>query len=166
MDKSSSSAALVAALAIAAAAALGSALVAEYGYGLQPCHLCLLQRLPWGAVLFLSVMGLLPAVPPEARRTIFWFCAALFAANAGLALYHAGVEYKWWPGPTSCTGGRQDFSLDSLAAALYRPGAISCEEAAVRVMGISMAGGNAMVCAVLAVASAWAAMQKRFWSGS
>jgi disulfide bond formation protein DsbB len=166
MGKALSSTAVVATLAVVAAASLGTAFVAQYGYGLQPCHLCLLQRLPWGAVLFLGVMGLLPAVPPEARRNIVWLCAALFAANAVLAAYHAGVEYKWWPGPTSCTGGRQEFTLESLAAALNKPSAISCEEAAIRVMGISMAGANAILCAVLAVVSAWAAAQKRVWSGS
>jgi disulfide bond formation protein DsbB len=152
----------MAALALVAALALGTALVAEYGYGLQPCHLCLLQRLPYGAVLFLAGLGLLPAVPPEARRHIAFWCAALFAADAALAAYHAGVEYKWWPGPTTCTG-RQEFSLQSIAAALNRPGTISCEEAAIRVFGISMAGANAIVCTVLALVSAWAGTQNRFW---
>src|ERR1019366_2511980 len=130
------------------------------------CHLCLLQRLPYGAVLFMAAMGTLPAVPPEARRQIVYWCAALFAANAALAAYHAGVEYKWWPGPTACTGGRQDFSLESLAAALTHPGVISCEEAAFRVFGISMAGGHAIVCTALAAASAWAGSCKRLWGAS
>jgi disulfide bond formation protein DsbB len=125
--------------------------------------LCLFQRLPYGGVLFLGVMGLMPVVPPEARRQIVFACAALFALDAGIAVYHAGIEYKWWTGPTACTG-REEFTLESIAAALNRPGRISCEDAAIRVFGISMAGGNAILGTVLAAASAWAGAQKKFWT--
>ena len=30
--------------------------------------------------------------------------ALAFLANMAAGIYHAGVEWKWWPGPTECTG--------------------------------------------------------------
>jgi len=153
----------VSAVAAVSAAALGLAFVAQYGFGLQPCELCLLQRLPYAATLVLGLMAAMPVVPPQARRQVVALCAALFAANAALAAYHAGVEYHWWQGPTACTGHAGNFDINDLAAALNRPGRIQCDTAAIRVFGISMAGGNAIFCAALALGFARAACRKTVW---
>jgi len=150
---------------LASGGALVLALVTQYGFGFQPCQLCLVQRLPFGAVLFLCTLGLLPAVPTDARRQIVLLCAAVFAVGAGIAAYHAGVEYHWWAGPSSCAGGGGDFSLDSLAAALGGKTTMpSCDEAALRILGVSMAGANAVFSTVLAAACAWAGTRANFWS--
>ena len=163
MSTSSFSAATVGAIAAISAAALGVAFIAQYGFGFQPCELCLLQRLPYAATLVFGLMAIMPAVPPQARRQVAVLCAALFAFNAALAAYHAGVEYHWWQGPTACTGRAGNFDLNDLAAAVNRPGRISCDNAALRVFGISMAGANAVFCAVLALGCAWAARRKAVW---
>ncbi|TAL00252.1 MAG: disulfide bond formation protein B [Rhodospirillaceae bacterium] len=157
------STATVGSIAVVSAAALGLAFIAQYGFSLQPCELCLLQRLPYAATLVFGLMAAMPVVPPQARRQVVALCAALFAFNAALAAYHAGIEYRWWQGPTACTGHTGDFDLGDLAAALGRPGRISCEDAAFRVFGISMAGGNAIFCAALALGCAWATRRRAVW---
>ena len=43
------------------------------------------------------------AIP--AARILLLLVALAFLINAGLGIYHAGVEWKWWPGPTTCAGG-------------------------------------------------------------
>jgi disulfide bond formation protein DsbB len=164
MTRSPSSLGVVAAIAAVSAAALGTAFVAQYGFDLRPCELCVLQRLPYAFTLLFGLMATLPAVPPEARRQVAALCAALFAVNAGIALYHTGVEYHWWQGPTACTGHLQNFSMDDLAAALTHPAAVQCDQAAVRVLGVSMAGANAIACAVFALLCAGAAAREDVWS--
>ena len=164
MAFSPTSAAVVFTLGALSATALGLAYVAQYGFGLEPCELCLAQRLPYMATLFLGLMALMPAVPPAARRQVVWLCAALFAVNAGIALYHAGVEYHWWPGPTACTGSVRTYAVSDLLAALNRPGRVSCDVPAIRVWGISMAGANVAVSAALAGACALAATRLKIWA--
>jgi disulfide bond formation protein DsbB len=155
--------AATAAVAAASAAALALALVAQYGFGLAPCELCLAQRVPFYLTLVLGLLALMPAVPDAARRQVVLICAGLFAANAALAAYHAGVEYHWWQGPTACTGGVADIDTNDLLAALNRPGRVNCDEPAIRVLGISMAGGNAIFCAALALGFGWATRRKDAW---
>ena len=33
-----------------------------------------------------------------------WLLTLAFLATAGIALFHVGVEQKWWEGTTACTG--------------------------------------------------------------
>ena len=72
--------------------------------------------------------------------------AAVFAFGVGLAVYHSGVEWKWWPGPTACSGGGGSVSAgqmaDLLGGAKIAPPA--CDKAAWVFLGLSMAGWNAL----------------------
>jgi disulfide bond formation protein DsbB len=151
-------------LATAAAGALGLAMISQYGFDLWPCLLCYYQRVPYGAVLALALLGLMPAVDAPSRRLIVALCAALLVLNAGIAFYHVGVEEKWWQGPSECVGGGADFSAADLMAAVNQPGRTGCEEAAFRLLGVSMAGYNVLACALLAAAAAWAATRAPWWS--
>ena len=160
-----SSTAAVGTVTAVSAAALGLALIAQYGFRLAPCELCTTQRLPYLAILVLGLLALMPAVPPSARRQVVLLCGALFALNAGVACYHAGVEYGWWQGPTACTGGIGNVSLSDVMAALNRPGTVSCAEPALFVLGVSMAGANFMACILFALACLWAAKQPHAWIG-
>ena len=134
---------------------MGLALVAQFGFDLLPCDLCLEQRPAYAATLVLGLLSTLPAVDAASRRQVVLLCAALFVGEAVLAAYHAGVEYRWWPGPTACTGRAPGPDLD-LMAALNHPGRINCEDAAIRVLSLSMAGWNAIAATGLAMAGLWA----------
>jgi disulfide bond formation protein DsbB len=72
------------------------------------------------------------------------------------------VEWKWWPGPASCTGAG---SVNASQLADFLNGAktkvVLCDEAAWRMFGISMAGYNAVISLVLTVLSAFAARKGR-----
>ena len=60
-----------------------------------------------------------------------------FAVGAVLAAYHAGVEWKWWPGPTACTGSaRGAVSAASVLASLdVKQHMVRCDEAALQDRG-------------------------------
>jgi disulfide bond formation protein DsbB len=74
--------------------------------------------------------------------------------NAGLGVYHAGIEWKLWAGPQECSG-----SLDSLGGNLMDQlrtmSPVRCDEAAWRFLGISLAGYNALISLALAAVAAW-----------
>jgi disulfide bond formation protein DsbB len=146
---------------VAALSFLGVAHLFEH-FGYAPCHLCLKQReVYWVAAALgaLSVVVALATRTSGTARLAAFLLFALFAAEAILALFHAGVELKWWHGPATCTGaGVVDMSaVTKMLEGLTRPKPVMCDVAAWTFGGVSMAGYNAMAAAVLAVISLFAA---------
>ncbi|MBL8644215.1 MAG: disulfide bond formation protein B [Rhodospirillaceae bacterium] len=155
---------VLAGIAALSAGALGLALIAQWGFDLWPCLLCYWQRPAYGFTLVLALLGLMPAVDANSRRQIALLCAAIFAVNVGLAIYHVGVEEKWWLGPSECIGNVGEVTLEDIRAALNTPGRTGCTEAAFRLWGISMAGYNVIACALLALGCVWAARKPQWWT--
>lgn len=141
-------------IALLAAASLGLAFVAQYGFGLAPCELCLWQRWPYVAVILL---GLGAALLPRWRMALLALAALCLLAGGGIGVFHVGVEEKWWRGLASCGGGPTPSSLDELRAQLMAAPVVRCDEAAFRFLGLSMAGWNVLWSAALAVFAALAA---------
>ncbi|MEM1274660.1 MAG: disulfide bond formation protein B [Pseudomonadota bacterium] len=137
-------------------AALGSLLVLGSAYGFQyiggylPCAMCLWQRWPHVIAIALGAVGLaLPHIALAAAG------ALAMAANTGLAVFHTGVERGWWEGPSTCAGSAaQDLSVMTGADLLdfsTGPQIVLCDEAALHILGLSMASWNAVACAALAL---------------
>ena len=127
---------------------------------LAPCELCLKARgVYWvaaGVAAVLALARLTPMKPPRATNLLL---ALVFLGGTGLAAYHAGVEWHFWPGPKSCTGGNVQVSLADMTRLLnHGPiGAPACDKAAWRWLGLSMAGWNVLVSLKLTVLSVLAA---------
>lgn len=155
--------AVMAGIALASFGALAVAYVAQYGFNLWPCELCLVQRTPYAGAMVLGALALMPAVDKKSRRTVVHLAILLFLIGAGTALYHVGVEEKWWKGPTGCAGAIADYSTEDLLKALNQPGRTGCEEAAFRFLGISMAGYNAIAALILAGLCVAARRRAEIW---
>lgn len=155
--------AATAAVTAAAALILATVYVAQYGFDLWPCTLCFGQRVPYAVVIVLGSLALMPAVDVRSRRIVLFHLAALFLLDAGLAFYHAGVEVKWWPGPTACTGGSSAVSVTDMMSALGKPGHPNCDEPAFLFMGLSLAAYNVIAAVTLTAASLFAALRKDWW---
>ncbi len=140
------------ALALSAAAVLAGAWLFEY-FGYPPCDLCLQQRWAYYAGAPFALATALVARKGWRRTSLagFLFLAGLFFANSVFGAWHAGVEWGFWPGPTGCTGSfaptgdMSDFMRSMEATRLVR-----CDEAALRILGLSLAGWNAVICAAFA----------------
>jgi disulfide bond formation protein DsbB len=135
--------------------------------GLAPCILCLKQReVYWaiaGIALGFMVLVRLPG-GPRWRETTCWVLAAGFLVGAGIAAYHAGAEWKFWPGPAACAAHPGHVTAKDLQALLnnakpYR--GPSCETPAWVFLGLSMAGWNAVAQLVFAGLSSMAAVRER-----
>lgn len=152
------------AAACASAAMLAAAHAFETFGGLAPCHLCLYQRDVYWIALSIGIAGFALGYMrlAWAGRAANAILALIFLAGAGLAAYHAGVEWKWWPGPASCTGGGA-VNAGQLAAFMNGAKALppQCDVAAWRMLGVSMAGDNAIISLGLAALSAFAARKDR-----
>ncbi len=136
-----------AAVLLIAFATIAGAWIFEY-YGFSPCELCLKQRWAYYAAipvaLVIAVMA--PTAPPLARIGLL-LLGMLWLASMVFGIYHAGVEWKFWPGPTTCTGtGGMTGGLPDLTKRV-----VMCDEAAIRILGLSLAGWNAVISLAAAI---------------
>ena len=128
--------------ALGGAGALGAALVAEHVFGLQPCILCLYERIPYGLVAVIGLFGLVPGAGRGWRWTVSLICGAIMLGSSGLAGFHVGVEQHWWASIEACETGATPATLEELRARLESTTRPSCTEIPWSLFGISMAGYN------------------------
>ena len=130
---------------MALATILGAWLFEYFGYA--PCELCLKQRWAYYAAIPLAALVVLvaPGNPALARKGL-WLLAVIWLASTVFGIYHSGVEWKWWPGPDTCTGtGTLSTGLPKLDSAV-----VMCDTPAIRIFGLSLAGWNALISSGLA----------------
>ncbi len=114
--------------------------------GYEPCPLCYMQRWAYYAAIPLSLIiaGIARSNAGIARSGLL-LLGLIFIANSVFGIYHAGAEWKFWPGPSTCGG-----SLGGGLPSLTNEPVVRCDEAAIRIFGLSLAGWNAVISAVLA----------------
>ena len=125
---------------------LGGAYLSQYGFGLYPCEMCWWQRWPHFAALALAALSFL--APP--KRLWIGLAALAILASGLIGAFHAGVEYHWWPGVTSCAAVVSSEGGSALETIMNTP-LVRCDEAAWRLFGISLAGYNFLISTAAAV---------------
>jgi disulfide bond formation protein DsbB len=153
--------ALSAALAITviAAATLAGAWFFQLVLGLVPCPLCLEQRYAYYLAVPLGVLVAIAAAKDAPRPVLLAGLVILTLAalgNAVLGGYHAGVEWKFFQGPTDCTGPVGNLgSAGNLLARLDTVKVIRCDEVQWTFLGLSLAGYNALISLLMAAIGGW-----------
>jgi disulfide bond formation protein DsbB len=149
---------LIALATAGSAALLAGALAFQYIGGLEPCHLCMLQRYPHMAAMVIGALTLL--LPVLLPRLMSLAGAAAAFTSAGYGAYHSGVERHWWPGPNTCTSGPiGNLSAKDLLAQIQSAPLVQCDQVAWSMLGLSMASWN-MLASLLLVALWLAAARK------
>lgn len=144
---------------VMALGAILAALLFEHLLGFEPCPLCLQQRYAYyaGLPLLFVALVLIAGERPDWAMWVLGLVTLVFAANAALGVYHAGVEWKWWPGPDTCAsagGGLKPLSgaggvLGSLPGARI----VRCDEPTGRFLWLSFAGWNVIGSLAIALAA-------------
>lgn len=138
------------------------ALLFEHVGGYKPCELCLMERWAYyaGIPLAFVAMVLLSVDYPRIACLVLVAVGLAFLANAGLGVYHAGAEWQFWLGPSTC-GGSESLTSGSgnLLNDLGKERVIRCDRAPWRMLGLSFAGWNVVTSAVLAIAAFQAAYE-------
>jgi disulfide bond formation protein DsbB len=133
---------------------LGGALAFQYLGGLAPCEMCIWQRWPHGFSIAVGLIGGMlvrsEVLPPGWAKYLAAGAVAGLVISGAIGVFHAGVEWKFWPGPSECTGfgyvpGQEDFKPLQI---------VRCDEAQWRLFGLSLAGYNAIFCFIAAAIAA------------
>ena len=138
-------------VAIISFTALAVALSSEAFLGLEPCHLCILQRYPFAFGIVIGLIGLAKRNNIKITRPLLGLCGLNFLVDSGIALYHTGVEQKWWESPLDgCKVPLffDDTSEQSILENLMSTPMASCSDIPWQdpVIGLSMANYNVILC--------------------
>ncbi len=119
----------------------GGALVSQFGFGLHPCEMCYWQRWPHQAAIILALLALLLRGKDGVMRAFTLLAALAIAISGGIGVFHAGVEYGWWEGLTTCSStGSGPVTLDSIMNAPI----VRCDVPQWTLGPLSLAGLNAI----------------------
>jgi disulfide bond formation protein DsbB len=116
-----------------------SALFFQYGKGLDPCVLCMWQRYPHYVAILIGLFAV--KRKPHLRK----YMGVIVLASAAVAMFHVGVEQKWWEGLSTCAGNTEGSVEDLLGKPVAR-----CDEIAWSLFGLSMAAWNGIISLVIA----------------
>lgn len=143
------------------AALLAGAYGSQHLGGLAPCEMCYWQRWAHWAGLAFALVSLAGAGRlPDRGRSFVWLAALAILASGAIGGYHAGVEAGIFEGFTQCTavagagGSGADLLAEILAAPLVR-----CDEVQWSLLGVSMAGWNAILSTLAALTILWLSLK-------
>jgi disulfide bond formation protein DsbB len=153
-------------LTLGMAVVILTALGFEHLGGYVPCALCLLQRNPYYIGVPVGILAVIAAglrLPPIVARLLIGLIVILMLVGAGLGVFHAGVEWRFWEGPASCSTSVNAISTSagSLLDDINKQHGPSCTDATLRVLGLSFAGWNVVVSLILAAIGLRGALRKR-----
>lgn len=139
------------------------ALFSQFVLGFQPCHLCLDERIPYYIglpIVAFAIVAAFRGAPSRFIRLVMAIAGIVFAVSVYLGVNHAGIEWNWWPGPPDCSPTNALAGIKTtqdLLNSLNGVRIVACNQAAWRFLGLSFAGWNAVMSAILVAVSAYAA---------
>ena len=137
---------LVLIAALGSVALLAGAFVFQ-ALGYAPCKMCYWQRYPHALAIGIGALFLLVR-----WRFLPWLGTLAAASTSAVGAFHAGVEQKWWDGPSSCTGGGSGLSGLSGADLISTDTVdklVMCDEISWQFIGLSMPTWNFLLSAAL-----------------
>lgn len=139
--------------------AIGIALMAQYGAGLEPCNLCIWQRWPH-VIAAASALVALGTRRPLVRVALLTTATLGLTVGFGIAAYQIGLQQDLWATSLCVADPAGSLSSDDLGQALAGASSSGCAEVVTRVLGLSIPEWNAVASAALATMAgvgAWAA---------
>jgi disulfide bond formation protein DsbB len=136
----------------ASIAAIGGAWTYEH-LGYLPCELCYKERIPYYAAFLLAPVAAMAAQTGRSAlaRGAFLLMALLFAGDVALSIYHSGVEWKIFAGPSDCSGALTTAAtVDDFMQQLRKVKVVRCDEPNLWILGLTLANWNVVVAAALA----------------
>ena len=126
-----------------------STFVIEYGFGHQPCKLCLYERIPY----FLSILLIIKIFfIKKYERVTLLVLSLIFIGSATLAFYHFGIEQGFVSESFVCETRNlsETLSKEQLLEQLKQNN-ISCKDVSFRILGMSLAAINTIFSLILSV---------------
>jgi len=140
-------------------ALLAGALGSQYLGGLYPCEMCHWQRWPHYLAIVLALIAFALRGKSGLSRIFVWDAALAIFASGMIGAYHAGVERGIFEGLTQCAAGGGGGSRAEILANIMATPIVRCDQIQFAFLNVSMAGWNAIVSILAALAIAWLSLR-------
>ena len=126
-----------------------AALIIQYGFGHQPCELCIYQRIPYILAILTIIIILLNK---KYEKTALLILAIIFFVSFSLAFYHFGIEQGFVSELALCESDNlaKDLSKEQILEQL-KNNTISCKDVNFKIFGLSLATINSIFSFFLSV---------------
>ena len=124
---------------------LATAYAFEYLANLQPCVLCIYQRIPYAVAIGLMLLAIILRKHSQANLILFIAASVVFAVGSAIAIFHIGVEQQLWQGTPECGNFINTASVEALRKQLLAQPIVRCDEVTWSLFGLSMAGYNFLI---------------------
>ena len=127
-----------------------SALYIEYILQYEPCKLCIYQRLPYIAAIFISFIGF----NYSSNDKILIILIMIFTLSAIISGYHFGIENNLFDELSTCVNDSLDISNKSkLLESLNQSMPVNCKDATFKILGVSLAAINTILSVLIVIFS-------------
>ena len=127
-----------------------SALYIEYILQYEPCKLCIYQRLPYIAAIFISFIGF----NYSSNDKILIILIMIFVLSAIISGYHFGIENNLFDELSACVNDSLDISNKSkLLESLNQSMPVNCKDATFKILGVSLAAINTILSVLIVIFS-------------
>ena len=127
-----------------------SALYIEYILQYEPCKLCIYQRLPYLAAIFISFIG----YNYSTNDKILIIIIMIFAISTIISGYHFGIENNLIEEILSCTNNSLDIlNKSTLLETLNKNIPVDCKDATFKIFGVSLAAINTILSILIVIFS-------------
>lgn len=124
---------------------LATAYAFEYLANLQPCVLCIYQRIPYAVAIGLMLVAAILRKNSQFNLILFIATSVVFAIGSAIAIFHIGIEQHLWQGTPECGNFMETDSVEALRKQLLAQPIVRCDEVAWSLFGISMTGYNFLI---------------------
>ena len=144
------------------AALLAGAFAFEHLGGYYPCEMCWWQRWAHMAALAFALVAVAGGARlPDRGRSFVWLAALAVLTSGLIGAYHAGVEADIFEGFTQCTAAGGGGSTEDVLNRIMNAPMVRCDEVQWQLLGISMAGWNAILSLAAALTILWLSLKRR-----
>ena len=127
-----------------------SALYIEYILQYEPCKLCIYQRLPYIAAIFISFIGF----NYSSNDKILIILIMIFTLSAIISGYHFGIENNLFDELSACVNDSLDiFNKSKLLESLNESMPVNCKDATFKILGVSLAAINTILSVLIVIFS-------------
>ena len=127
-----------------------SAVYIEYILLYEPCTLCIYQRLPYLAAIFISFIGF----NYSANDKFLIIIIIVFTISTIISGYHFGIENSVFMELSSCTNNSLELSeKKKLLESLSKNMPVSCKDTTFKILGISLAAINTILSILIVIIS-------------
>ena len=120
-------------------AILASALIIEYGFGFQPCNLCIIERIPYGLAIITLILNFI-----FRKNQVFFsiLLILLFLFSFLISVYHFSIEQGLIEETTLCKSKNLNLITKDEILSSFESLELSCKNVAFKILGLSLTTYN------------------------